>query len=171
MKGRDQGGFVHGSVYHHTRSTALKQILKLKPNLVVVSQLRKYSGVFSDLDSSHEYVIKPLNAAGIKVLIISDTPYPKTDIPACISLHLADSTRCDSLRKFSTGTYEVSEMLRKIAKDHAADFVDPVPWMCDEVICPAVINNVIVYVDGSHMTDKMAVALSPRLEEFILRNL
>lgn len=153
------------------RESALKQILKLKPNLVVVSQLRKYSGVFSDLDSSHEYVIKPLNAAGIKVLIISDTPYPKTDIPACISLHLTDSTRCDSLRKFSTGTYEVSEMLRKIAKDHAADFVDPVPWMCDETTCPAVIKNVIAYADGSHMSSNMAVELSALLEKYILRNL
>jgi peptidoglycan/LPS O-acetylase OafA/YrhL len=153
------------------RESALKQILKLKPDLVVVSALRKYSGVFTDLNSGYEYVIKPLTAAGIKVLIISDTPYPKTDIPACISLHLADVARCDSLRKFSTGTYEVSEMLRKISRDNSADFVDPVSWMCDGTNCPAVINNVIVYADGSHMSSNMAVELSSPLAKYILRNL
>ena len=153
------------------RESALKQILKLKPQLVVLSQFRKYTGVFADLNSGYEYVIKPLNAAGVKVLVISDTPYPKTDIPACISLHLSDSMQCDSLRKFATSSADVSEMLRKIAKDHVADFVDPVQWMCDEVICPAVINNVIVYADGSHMSSKIAVELSKPLEKYILRNL
>jgi len=153
------------------RESALKQILKLKPRLVVVSQLRKYTGLFADLNSGYEYVIKPLNAAGIKVLILSDTPYPKTDIPACISIHLADLTRCDSSRNFSTANNDVFEMLRKISKDHAADLVDPVPWMCDETTCPAVINNVIAYADGSHMSSSMAVELSPLLEKYILRNL
>ena len=153
------------------RELALKQIIKLKPNLVVISSLRKYAGSFSELNSGYEFILRQLSEAGIKVLIISDTPYPKTDIPACISLHLKDPARCDSLRKFSTASFDISEILRKIAKTNSAEFVDPVVWMCDASICPAVINDVIVYADGSHMSDKMAVALSPRLEEFILRNL
>jgi hypothetical protein len=153
------------------RESALKQILELKPNLVVISSLHTYTKVYSDLNTGHGYILDKLNASGIRALIISDTPYPKTDIPACISLNLTNTTKCDSLRKYSTASGDISEMLRKIAKTNSSDFVDPVPWLCNEKICPAVINNKIVYADGSHLSGTMAVELADQLEKYILRNL
>jgi hypothetical protein len=153
------------------RESALMRILQLKPNLVILSSLRTYSNSSSELDSGYEYILKPLNAAGIKVLLISDTPYPKTNVPECISLNLTNANRCDSLRAFSTDKGKFSKTLKKISNDNSADFVDPVPWMCDEIMCPAVIKDSIVYVDGSHMTKEFSIKLSAPLEKYILRNL
>jgi hypothetical protein len=47
--------------------------------------------------------------------------------------------------------------------------LDPTAWFCTASICPAVVNNMIVYADGSHTTATYVSWLAPVLSAALKR--
>ena len=130
--------------------------------------------------------------AGSKVLVVSDTPKPvdpedDTDIfevPPCVEDHLDQLTACTfdrtqgvDLGGFPTqekalrsaGARDLTPALRgaKVGRRATPDisYVDIIPWVCPTGTCPAVIGNVLVYRNGSHLTKTYVETLTPLLQK------
>jgi hypothetical protein len=58
-------------------------------------------------------------------------------------------------------------MLADTALAHHATYVDPSNWFCTETFCPAVIGNLVVYRDNTHLTDSYARYRAPQIAQAI----
>jgi hypothetical protein len=145
------------------RNTALAEILALKPNLIMLSSQRWNSTISKDIEEAYSYILKPISDAGIKSIIISDTPAPKEDIPQCLSLHLTNSSYCDS----PFNSYDPYPTLQSIGKQWNVPVINPTNWFCTAIDCPAVVNQIIVYRDNSHISTAFAKSLSEKIYPYI----
>jgi hypothetical protein len=87
-------------------------------------------------------------------IYLTDTPLPKVDIPSCVAE--AKGIECDTSRPVSP---EVAPGLIAI---------NPTPWLCDSS-CPAVIDEIVVYRDKSHLSVAMSEYLAPFLAKELKR--
>jgi hypothetical protein len=103
--------------------------------------------------------------SGAKVVVLEDTPYPwqvKRSIPDCLAQHPDERDICNG----TPAAWYSIDPLYEAARQSQAPGVTTVPtraWFCTANLCPAVIGNVIVYFDGSHMTATYARTLAPEL--------
>ncbi len=105
---------------------------------------------------------KELNALGIPVLAIRDTPRPPADVAECLALNGVDTRECDFPRPQDV------ERLAADSPDRLPDnvtVVDLSDWFCTSEVCPAVVGDVIVYYDGSHITRSYSRLLAPVLAQ------
>jgi hypothetical protein len=57
------------------------------------------------------------------------------------------------------------------AREHAATFVDTTDWFCTDDTCPAVVGNLLMMRDETHITVPMAAFLRPLLAAAIAPDL
>ena len=53
----------------------------------------------------------------------------------------------------------------KAAEDAGVEIIDPMPILCSNGRCPAVIGNALVYRDSYHVSATYAITMAPWLEE------
>ena len=102
-----------------------------------------------------------LDALGIKVIAVRDTPWMEFWVPECLEVHGHDSHECSQSAEHVLARLSPLERLAK----HPANvrFIDMTDYFCDGRECPGVIGNVIVYRDDSHITAAYARTLAPML--------
>jgi hypothetical protein len=102
-----------------------------------------------------------LEALGIKVIAIRDTPWMEFWVPECLEVHGHDSNECSQKAEHVLARLSPVEAL----KQHPGNvrFIDMTRYFCDGRECPGVIGNVIVYRDDSHITAAYSRTLSPML--------
>lgn len=121
---------------------------------------RGFSGVDQD-DSSDtgSYTAASMTAAfrliggrGAEVVAIRDIPQPANagiaNVPACVYGN-AEPTRCVFAETRAT-RYDL--MPAAVAADPGSRLLDMNKYFCTDNSCPSVIGNVLVYLDGGHMT-------------------
>ena len=101
-----------------------------------------------------------LDSTAGKVVVIGDTPNPKTDPPVCLSAHLDDVLACATSAERSTAPVRMA-VEAAVAAEAGATFIDPTPWICPTDPCPAVIGRWLVYRDGGHIATAFARGLAP----------
>lgn len=132
--------------FYDTRATSRQQSLRL-------------------LESAMTQLLDELTASGMRVLLVADSPIQRYDVQHCIAR--LESSRCFVSRsEFShfSGAADaifVSESLRR----PLARVQDPKFFMCDHFICPAIIDDMIVYSDDDHVTATFAVASAKHFAE------
>ena len=104
-----------------------------------------------------------LAAAGPKVVVLRDTPYPGVDIADCVSAHTEELTRCAFARGPALAANAVHE--EAAAGLAGVRFVDLTDAICPTDPCAAVIGQVVVYRDTNHLTATYARTLASRLYE------
>ncbi|QJW38312.1 acyltransferase [Cellulosimicrobium protaetiae] len=100
------------------------------------------------------------------VLVVGDTPTPGTAPSACLSDHVEDAARCDLGGE--ARNVEVQEGQRAAAQDAGARFVTLDEYLCNARACPAIIDNTLVYRDGTHLTATMSARLGEVLGPEVL---
>ncbi|BDZ39248.1 SGNH hydrolase domain-containing protein [Microbacterium suwonense] len=118
-----------------------------------VSALREYKTALTGL-------LSQLTALDAEVIVLAAPP-PGYALTEC---RTATSTPSDCVR---TAPREYSDWTR-ILTDAAspfktADFVRSDRWLCAARSCPAFVDGVITFADGTHLTDAAARALAPLL--------
>jgi peptidoglycan/LPS O-acetylase OafA/YrhL len=105
-----------------------------------------------------------LERMGLPVVAVRDTPWPMLDVPECVDEHGPDDRRCgrDRAEMFPG---ERAEVETRADLPGNVDFADLTDLLCDDVHCPAVVGNVLVYRDNSHLTTVYAETLAPYLAE------
>lgn len=112
-----------------------------------------------------------LENSGIEVLALLDNPHPvsipdsENQVYGCVAENL-DSLRACSFTTADGIEASGSPSMREAANaTDSVDVVDMNDWICSTSVCPAVIGNVLVYRQGSHLTDTYVRTLTAHLED------
>jgi peptidoglycan/LPS O-acetylase OafA/YrhL len=147
------------------RKRIWSRLKSLKPKVVLVtSELRTL-----DIDPSGTVAaIHKYETIGAKVIYLEDTPNPGNvgSIPDCLAKNVNRIQSC-SLPRMAPATRLGGFIQRRVeavaAKRAGAIVIDPTSWFCTASVCPAVINDMIVYADVSHTTATYVRWLAPVL--------
>ncbi|HEY4268667.1 MAG TPA: acyltransferase family protein [Galbitalea sp.] len=173
---------------------ARKEIAKLKPTVIFTSQVRAVA-VSNDGDDSpsaqRESMIDGLASqyadfrqSGIRVAVVSDNPSPAAGfrVYECVAEHPDAVAACSFARDASSSASAQKEVVErdhgsiidasshlKKGSDPGLVFVDMTDAICPPQLgnCPAVIGNVDVYRQGSHLTVTYVSTMTKRFEHVV----
>ncbi|MET0579201.1 MAG: SGNH hydrolase domain-containing protein, partial [Ilumatobacteraceae bacterium] len=146
------------------RDAAIAWIEADQPALVVVSNAyTTYDDDAATWAAGAESTMARLAAVAPHVLVIGDNPGSRSDPPACLSGHTADASACATGRDVAVRVDRIGAE-RAAAQAHGATFVDTTDWFCTPTSCPAVIGDLLVLRDSTHLTPPMAEFLTPLLD-------
>ncbi|MGH3489127.1 MAG: acyltransferase family protein [Actinopolymorphaceae bacterium] len=157
-------------------AAVLTRLRQDPPDVVVTSQGR--STALDDPDdpdqgSSTEAMVRGLRSRwttltelGSRIVVIRDNPNPPSgdSVYACVAEHRQDPETCafDQEAAVQRGAGEVlAEAASGMRGVHLVDMSD---YFCLDGTCPAVIGNVLVYRQGTHVTKTYVDTLAPALE-------
>ena len=148
------------------RTKVVAAILALHPDLVVVSSSRWLHPVDpadADPERQAHAMARLVERLDARVALIADTPLMSQDVPACLSRRGAS---CDTSRDYALTGHLARD--GRAAELLGATLIDPSVWICDDSVCPAIVDQTIVYRDDHHLTATMARALAPLVEPGLL---
>jgi hypothetical protein len=148
-----------------SRANMITMINQLKPEAVLISE---HSGGVPSAHGFHTSktewataltrTIRSISAPGRSVAVIEDTPQFPMPVPACLSAHLTAIQECTVI--FGSPSSPGLQAGQVAAtKATGARFIPTQSWFCTTK-CPAVIGDMIVYVDGNHLSKTYATYLS-----------
>ncbi|MFD5601041.1 acyltransferase family protein [Leucobacter sp. NPDC058333] len=152
---------------------ALAALQRAKPDIVLTSGRQVFEGTTSDGDVTPgvERVATSwvaLQDAGITVVPLLDNPAPEIEVYECVAQHMSDISQCgfdrDEGVARSGARYQVPAA--KLAGIDRLIDVSDIACAGSER-CPSVIGDVLVYRQGSHLTNTFVASavrvLEPRL--------
>ncbi|MCA2218208.1 acyltransferase family protein [Jidongwangia harbinensis] len=101
--------------------------------------------------------------AGIRTVVLRDTPHLDVRVAECVSANPRKLTRCTTPREVAVGASAASaqaEAVRGLPKVAMIDLTDAI---CPADRCASVIGGALVYRDSNHLTATYARTLTPRL--------
>jgi hypothetical protein len=156
------------------RTATVARILALRPQLVIVSQSDSVPGRTVSNDhwaSTTLDTVQELAAGGLRVQFLADTPYPKSDVPTCVSENLGDVRACQVRRGqayHSSALYaDRHALVVSTLTEARIRVVDPIDWICSATTCPVIVGDTLVYRDDSHLSNTYATTLAPLLEPLL----
>ena len=135
-------------------------IAGLHPNVLVMGSytFTKYWALGERL------VISQLRPLTKRFILLSDSPW----IPApaeCFTFPNATQGTC--LRHESPMRIAAQAKTHAVATVMHVQYLDITPLLCDERLCPSVIDGIIPTADGSHVTPQYSAFVAPALDEGI----
>nr|WP_306254358.1 SGNH hydrolase domain-containing protein [Ornithinimicrobium cryptoxanthini] len=134
-----------------------------QPDVVIVSGVKHGAGEGTGqerrdrLSAGYVDYWSDLGRVGVPVIVLSDTPSPgEVSVYECVSEHRDDVSHCAFGRSDGSGTTALREAAARVA---TATFLTMNDWICPLEDCPPVIGDVLVYRQGSHITNTYAVSL------------
>lgn len=167
------------------RQAAMRQIAAMRPDAVIVATSqhyvrapeRQFAGVGADAvgqiaqpvwQQALGRTLHGLRVASPHVVYLRDTPRPPFDVPTCVTrgglpISWARS-RCEiAARSALPASLWVVE--QRAAQAAGALPVDVTGMLCNGRDCPATIDGVVAYRDGSHLSARMSERMEPELEK------
>src|SRR6478735_2762513 len=159
----------------HTRACrrwvdkATEAIIAAKPDAVVMTNRISAPAVGQTRETSYDAyaqgwtdALKRFSDAGLKVMVVRDTPAPGRAIPDCVAQHQADHAACDGTRAAWLPREPAVEGVQNV-NDPDIHLIDLTDHICAKEVCHAVTGGVITYFDSSHLTATYARTLAPYL--------
>jgi peptidoglycan/LPS O-acetylase OafA/YrhL len=148
------------------------------PDLIIMSATGAYN-VGTDPKKNLDYwlngyktTITNLQKYSDRIMILNDTPHSGSPTSLdCLGKNLENPSRCDLNYADSVSPFNRINYLDQIGLIYSIPIIDPIPWLCNEGNCPAVLNGVAAYADARHMAARMSIELAPLLEQAILKKL
>ena len=110
--------------------------------------------------SGYEASVQTFTKAGIEVVGVRDNPRFTTNKASCVAEKGAES--CTFNKADNLAAEFPAAKLNSLQGAHMLDLSDR---LCLDGACPAVIGNVLVYMDNNHLTRSYATTLAPDLEQ------
>jgi hypothetical protein len=161
------------------REQAIAKVVAMRPAAVIIGHFARRGAVRADANGSLDSLsaddwslgvrstLATFDSAGINTLLMRDTPRPGVVIPACLSRaeHRGEPlSTCGVARAAavdSLGARADVDAVAGLAHVHLADFTDRV---CGTTRCEPILNGVVVYLDGNHLSDAFVRRLEPALD-------
>ena len=149
----------------------LPKIKNAKPDLLIVTDQWKpavINGEKSDFDTETLWAkefpnaLATLNSYAKKLVVIGNNPSMTTDSINCVSRPGVTISVCASVRTKADNN-AINKIERAATLAIKATFIDTVSWACDALMCPAIIDNKLVYFDQWHFTATYVDWLTPSL--------
>lgn len=157
------------------QNLVLPKIKELSPDILIVTDQWKpavINGEKSDFDTETLWekefpkALATLSSYARRLIVIGNNPSMSTDSINCVSKPGANISLCASVRtKADNNAFNKIEKSAAIA--NKATYVDTVNWACDAYMCPAIIDNKLVYFDQWHFTATYIDWLTPTLAKSI----
>jgi peptidoglycan/LPS O-acetylase OafA/YrhL len=160
------------------RADSLKRIAAAKPLIVVVAGTRGFATidaqghVLKDQARTDAWragmmrTVDQLKLASKNVIYIGDAPASMVDPPVCLSAHPKNALDCATpLAKAIQSDWIAQETAMTIQEK--ISFIDPGLWICPTSPCPVILGNLLIYMDGGHLTATFSAALAGRLRKAI----
>lgn len=177
----DVGEMWQGKAYPQCetyRTWAMQQMKRFKPSMIIVSGLLSTSIVdpstgkkVSDAKgtdlfaSGSERTLRELSKLSKNVEVISDQSRLPEPSSACLGSRTANLSSC--AQPPEKLTVDRNAKWKAAAAKTGANYVDMLPWECDNNMCPIVVDRTIVYRDQHHLTTTYAERLLPVLAKKI----
>jgi hypothetical protein len=149
------------------RTATIAKIRAMKPELVLVGQSENVASSTvpaATFAAATVQTLTDLRGDGAsQVVYMQDIPIPGTDLPTCVAANLADVRLCTFDRDKAYTYPDRHQAMAPALRAAHFGFVDPVSWFCSSSRCAAVVGNVLVYRNGSHMTVPYSRWLAPAL--------
>jgi peptidoglycan/LPS O-acetylase OafA/YrhL len=175
------------SIYNHTgrpnpacdswgRTVLNDLITKVRPQLVIASSIATEDAVGQPHGSAASRAAigageaaywKQLQANGISVVAIRESPEPGIDAPACVEHYHGDNSRCDAQRSKAIPQDPPSATAVKLTGG-TVPVIDMNDLVCGPETCPPEVGNVLVYFDAHHFTQAYSQTLAPYLKQRLL---
>lgn len=153
-------------------------ILEEMPDVVVVSQ-RHSTAMNADGELTQDAMVSALveqwtalEDAGVDVVVLLDNPPPTGlpseyggQVPACLASNLESPGACTFSRAVAEEASGAVAQLRAAELVPAVDVLDLTDTLCNSVDCPPVIGDVLVYRQGSHITNTYALSTTEILQD------
>jgi len=157
----DQGAFRNAPC-KQWRENSLLRIEKMHPWAVFLSSYDHYQPP-TNVSNRNQWwtqgtavTVNRVDTATNRTVLLFDTPWPSRDIPSCLTQDQVSN--CTTIRPAS---------LLKSAHIKSVLLVDPTNWFCGQT-CPAIIDNIVVYRDASHMSVDFALHIVPELTKILI---
>ncbi|MGQ0844955.1 MAG: acyltransferase family protein [Sporichthyaceae bacterium] len=125
--------------------------------------------------SSYRDYLAQWVAAGVRVVVVRDTPMPRTSlvsVPDCLAVNRDDFAACSGPRSTWLRPDPLAEAGTSL-KAKGVSVVDLTDYLCDAERCFGVVGRVPVYFDASHLSatysETLAPALAPSLDAALRR--
>jgi hypothetical protein len=147
------------------RDTAIDWINQQRPAVVILTS-GHHDVKLTDTQMTAGYVelLGRLKAPDRRVVLLSDIPHQRQDPPRCLAAHSSSALACGRPPMEASPPNE-SQMVLDATRQSGADYVNLLPFLCTEQICPVVIGSQLAYMNPSHLTSNFAQSLSPVLQE------
>ena len=156
------------------RARTIAMLRKLKPDLILVSMSRfaihPLRAEDLSMASRAAALARVIRALPDRVVILTDTPDARLDVPSCLSRHPNDVRRCAVPAK-AAFVGRLGSLERLASRATGAGLIDLTGRVCRADPCPVVVDGMIVFRDSRHMTATFAASLAPDLERELLRYL
>ncbi len=153
----------------------LAELLELDPDVVLTSgRSSEALEDWNDPDSGSRAAMAdalveqwtPLTDAEIPLIALLDNPSPNGNVYECVAEHPDDLAECAFGLDNAIDSSGASAQLVAAERVDGVQTIDMSPVICPEDnVCVPVIGNVLVYRQGSHLTDTFVRTTSSRLEE------
>jgi peptidoglycan/LPS O-acetylase OafA/YrhL len=159
----------HYSECEEWRQEALAKLAAERPRLVVLSMSRRYGADFGFtsydpawIESLTGLVAELRATTGARVLVLGPVPDPHTDVPVCLSGHLADALACAPQRSAALSANGIAAEIRAVGAG-GGQYADVSDLFCTLEVCPVVIGRNPVFRDDNHLSVAYAKTLEPVL--------
>ncbi|WP_192498636.1 acyltransferase family protein [Ornithinimicrobium pratense] len=104
--------------------------------------------------------------AGKRVLVMEETPLPRDDVLECLSQQPARACAQPESQVDQPGPSPLHAAVDRLRADgQPVDLMPVRDLFCADDACPAVVGNIVVYVDGDHVSQPYMRTLGPRVGE------
>jgi peptidoglycan/LPS O-acetylase OafA/YrhL len=142
------------------RNQALTEIEKLSPEVIIPVQI-DYPTSTPEIWKNYLAKLKTISK---KVINISDSPNPSVNVPQCLIDNKSNIQVCNITKEKDPIRNRKLENEIKMLSDLEVDKIDSNNWFCFEQTCPAIIDNIVVYHDNSHVSSSYAKYLTNLME-------
>ncbi|CUR55234.1 membrane hypothetical protein [metagenome] len=146
------------------RERTVRKILKVYPDVLLTSQSDTVPGTQvgnTDWADSTATTLTRFLESKLPVTYVLDTPLPEQNVPECVATHLDNVGACN-VRKDKTELYAGRmSSLDETLGPRGVTTMNPTRLFCTSQACPAVVGNILVYRDASHMSATYSDWLSP----------
>ena len=142
------------------RKEVLDKVATINPDILIHTNL-----AYPEFDESkYTQFLERAKSMSNKVIELMDNAIPPIIVPDCIDKNKNDIQKCSFQKSVGYNNKNIRDKQIEIANKLGVSVVDPINWFCSDTKCPAVINNIIVYYDNSHITNSYAKYLGSVLE-------
>lgn len=144
-------------------AAALQEIIETRPDAVITMATRDVRvGLTEWTPPGYVEQWRALDAAGIPVVAIRDSPRYDFEPSECVQKHGADAPRCSGVRAELLAPEPPYAGLDDVPPN--VSFLDFSDYFCNAETCPPVIGNVLVYMDDNHVTATYLETMSSIVE-------
>lgn len=160
------------------RADSLKKITVAKPLIIVVAGTRGFATIDAQgkllkgdartavWRAGMKRTVDQLKLASKNVIYIGDGPQSLVDPPICLSAHPKNALECATPLAKAIQKDWTSQEIAMTTQENIS-FINPGLWICPTNPCPVILGNLLIYMDGGHLTATFSAALASRLRRAI----